>query len=73
MKQFIRIGVGLAKNYFQIHALEIEGGPAVTRKLTRIKMREFFARIAPAASEWKHAVPRTTGRANSGQWDTKRF
>jgi transposase len=47
MKQFIRIGVDLAKNYFQIHALESEGGPAVTRKLTRVKMREFFSRIAP--------------------------
>jgi transposase len=47
MKKFIRIGVDLAKNYFQIHALESEGGSAVTRKLTRLKMREFFSRIEP--------------------------
>jgi transposase len=47
MKKFIRIGVDLAKNYFQIHALESEGGPAVTRKLTRMKMREFFSQIEP--------------------------
>jgi transposase len=47
MKKFIRIGVDLAKNYFQIHALESEGGAAVTRKLTRMKMREFFSQIEP--------------------------
>lgn len=47
MQQFIRIGVDLAKNYFQVHALGSESGPAVTRKLTRAKMREFFAQIQP--------------------------
>jgi transposase len=47
MKKFIRIGVDLGKKYFQIHALASEGGPAVTRKLTRLKMREFFSQIEP--------------------------
>jgi transposase len=47
MKKFIRIGVDLAKNYFQVNALEKEGDPAVTRKLTRLKMREFFSQIEP--------------------------
>ena len=47
MKKFIRIGVDLAKNYFQVHALSSENSPAVTRKLTRSKMREFFSQIEP--------------------------
>ena len=47
MKKFIRIGVDLAKNYFRIHALPSENGPAVTRKLRRSKLLEFFARIEP--------------------------
>ena len=47
MKRFIRIGVDLAKNYFQVHALTSEGGPAVTRKLKRSKMLEFFSQIEP--------------------------
>ena len=47
MKKFIRVGVDLAKNYFQVHALVSEGGPAVTRKLTRSKMHEFFSQIEP--------------------------
>lgn len=47
MKQFIRIGVDLAKNYFQVHALACEGSPAVTRKLKRSKMLEFFSQTEP--------------------------
>ena len=47
MKKFIRIGVDLAKNYFQIYALTSEHGPVVTRKLKRSKMHEFFSQIEP--------------------------
>src|SRR3954463_10127453 len=47
MKQFIRIGVDLAKNYFQVHALTSDGGPAVTRKVKRSKMHEVFSQIEP--------------------------
>jgi transposase len=47
MQEFIRIGVDLGKAYFQLEAIEREGGAAVKRKLSRSKMREFFARIAP--------------------------
>ena len=47
MKKFIRIGVDLAKNYFQVHALANEGGPPLTRKLRRSKMHEFFSKIEP--------------------------
>lgn len=47
MKKFIRIGVDLAKNYFQVHALANDGNPAITRKLRRSKMHEFFSQIEP--------------------------
>ena len=47
MKQFIRIGVDLGKNYFQVHALENERGAAMNRKLSRAKFREFSLDIAP--------------------------
>ena len=47
MKTFIRIGVDLAKNFFQVHGIEREGGEALTRRLTRTKFREFFSRLAP--------------------------
>ena len=47
MKEFIRIGVDLGKNYFQIHALESEDGHAATRKLSRQAMRKFFSEIEP--------------------------
>jgi transposase len=47
MEKFIRIGVDLAKNYFQIHALTGEGDLAVKRKLSRSKVHEFFSRVEP--------------------------
>src|ERR1700690_3937198 len=47
MKSFIRIGIDLAKNFFQVHAIEREGAPAVTRKLSRGKVLAFFAQAAP--------------------------
>jgi transposase len=61
MKRFIRIGIDLAKNYFQVHALASEGGPAITRKLKRSKMRGFFSQFAEnspsvdgaAAERWR--------------------
>jgi transposase len=48
MKKYIRIGVDLAKTYFQVHALTSENGSPVTRKLTRLKMREFFPQMEPS-------------------------
>jgi transposase len=47
MKTYMRIGVDLAKNFFQVHAIEQEGKPAVARKLTRAKFPLFFKSIAP--------------------------
>src|SRR3984893_6690526 len=48
VKKFMRIGVDLAKNYFQVHALASESSPAVKRKLTRSKMHRFFSQIEPS-------------------------
>jgi transposase len=50
MKEFIRIGVDLGKNYFQIHALESEDGHAATRKLSRQAMRKFFSETKPCVA-----------------------
>ena len=72
MKKFIRIGVDLAKNYFQVHALASEDSPAIKRKLKRSKMHEFFSKIEPNLSAWRLAVQRIIGRASSRRWATKR-
>ena len=65
MKKFIRIGVDLAKNYFQVHALESEDGRAMTRKLKRSKMHEFFRELSPASLAWRPAARRIIGGVNS--------
>ena len=48
MQEFIRIGVDLSKGFFQVHALEREGSPALKRKLSRARFLAFFAGIAPS-------------------------
>ena len=78
MRTFIRIGIDLAKNFFQVHALEREGAPAVTRKLSRGKVLAFFAQTAPCrvgmeacgsshywAREIRAPSPRCGGRRSS--------
>jgi transposase len=45
--KYVRVGVDLAKNYLQIHALPADGGAPVARKLGRAKFLEFFASIEP--------------------------
>jgi transposase len=47
MREFIRIGVDLSKGFFQIHALEHEGSPALKRKLSRARFLDFFVGLAP--------------------------
>jgi transposase len=47
VRTFIRIGVDLAKNVFQLHGIEREDGSPFLRKLTRGKFREFFSRLTP--------------------------
>ncbi len=47
MTTYIRIGVDLAKTYFQVHALESEGGVVISRKLHRSKFLAFFTTITP--------------------------
>jgi transposase len=48
MKQFTRVGLDLAKNYFQAHALDESNGAIERRKLTRLKLRQFFEELGPS-------------------------
>src|ERR1700684_2628189 len=42
-----RVGLDLAKNAFQVHAVEAKGEIVVVRKLTRSQLIPFFAELAP--------------------------
>jgi hypothetical protein len=81
MKEFIRIGVDLGKNYFQVHALESEDGGATTRKLSRQATRKLFSETRPClagqalryGSLW-FGPPEPgegIGRANFRRWATR--
>jgi transposase len=45
MRKYIRIGVDIAKNSFQVHALESEDCSATKRKLSRSGIVKFLAEV----------------------------
>jgi hypothetical protein len=47
LQEFIRGGVDLGNNYFQVHAVEREDFGTTTRKLSRQAMRKLFAKTRP--------------------------
>ena len=49
MRKYIRIGVDIAKNCFQVHALESEDYSATKRRLSRSGIVKFLAEVEPCA------------------------
>jgi transposase len=49
MRKYIRIGVDIAKNSFQVHALESEDCSATKRRLSRSGIVKFLAEVEPCA------------------------
>jgi transposase len=49
MRKYIRIGVDIAKNCFQVHALESEDCSATKRRLSRSGIVKFLAEVEPCA------------------------
>jgi len=49
MRKYIRIGVDIAKNSFQVHALESEDCSATKRRLSRSGLVKFLAEVEPCA------------------------
>ncbi|MGH6863186.1 MAG: hypothetical protein ACRECN_02755, partial [Methylocella sp.] len=68
MQEFIRAGVDLAKDYFQVHALNSKDEQATARKLSRQAMQKFFAETRPclAGMEARASAPRAGRRDWAG-------
>jgi len=45
MQQVTTVGLGLAKNLFQVHGADAQGRPVLKRRLAREKVLEFFANL----------------------------
>ena len=59
------VGIDLAKNVFQVHAVSRSGEVIVRRALRRAQVIPFFAKDRPVSSGWKPAARAITGRASS--------
>lgn len=59
-QEIVVIGLDLAKNVFQVHAVDAQGQPIVRRQLRRAEVLKFFASVWSA---WKLAPQRTIGVA----------
>lgn len=66
------IGIDLAKNVFQIHAVDEQGKKVLGRQVRRAQMLEFFANL-PACLVGMEACGgvRTFGRASCEHWATR--
>jgi transposase len=42
-QKIVTVGLNLAKNVFQVHAIAADGAVLIWRKLRRIKVSRFFA------------------------------
>jgi len=47
MGEIATIGLDLAKNVFQVHGVDAEGKVLARRKLRRVEVLEFFAKVGP--------------------------
>lgn len=58
------IGLDLAKNVFQVHAVDAAGEAVVRKTLRRAQLLPVFARRGRALSALRPAARRTIGRAS---------
>ena len=63
MPKYIRIGVDIAKNCFQVHALESEDCSATKRKLSHLGIVKFLAEASSRAASI--VIFETSGSAHS--------
>ncbi len=47
MTEITTVGLDLAKNVFQVHAVDVAGSVVIRRQVRRAQMMLFFSRIAP--------------------------
>jgi hypothetical protein len=68
MNQIARIGLDIAKRWFQIHAVDESGREVLNRKLPRDKILGFLSAFQLATSPWRRAHPPTIGDVRSVAW-----
>ncbi|MFZ1828389.1 MAG: IS110 family transposase [Candidatus Competibacteraceae bacterium] len=47
-QEIVIVGLDLAKNVFQVHAIDLQGQPVVRRQLRRVEVLKFFTKLPPS-------------------------
>ena len=68
MNQIARIGLDIAKRWFQIHAVDENGREVLNRKLPRDKVLGFLAALPACDVAWRRARHPTIGAVRSVVW-----
>jgi hypothetical protein len=68
MNRLARMGLDIAKRWFQVQAVAGDGREILNRKLPRDKVLSFWPRFRLAMSPWRPAPHHTTGAVRSEVW-----
>ena len=66
----VTVGVDLAKNVFQVHAIAADGKVLVRRQLRRVEVMKFFSSLPPCLVGWKHVRRHIIGAGSLRRWVT---
>ncbi len=59
-----QVGLDLAKNVCQVHAIDAQGAVVVAKPVRRGQLLNFSPRFRPASSALRHAVRHISGRGS---------
>lgn len=65
MDEITTIGIDLAKNVFQVHAVDASGAVVSVRRWVAYRLSASFGLCRPALSAWRRVRRRTIGHGRS--------
>ena len=67
MNQIIRIGMDTSKHFFQLHGVDAAERPVLRRKLRRVDVLAFFAKLPPAVIGMEDSGPAPNGASRNDE------
>jgi hypothetical protein len=67
VEQIIRIGMDTSKHFFQLHGVDAAERPVLRRKLRRVDVLAFFAKLPPAVIGMEDSGPAPNGASRNDE------